>query len=623
MCGIAGIVNLQGRFLPDELRSLAQQMADAMPHRGPDDSGVWVEPGGYCAFSHRRLSIIDTSSGGHQPMITPDERGALTFNGEIYNFPDIRNELEHRGVRFRSHSDTEVLLEALRAWGADALPRLDAMYAFGYYDRARREILLARDPFGEKPLYYATFNGIFAFASELHVLERLPGFPKEISKDAIAEYLAFQYVPAPETIYKGVKKLPPGSFLTISENGATTIKRYFSFTPQESPNPLQPLDELADELEEILTRSISRRMMSDVPLGAFLSGGVDSSTVVAIMTKKLGRHVKTFSMGTNDSLESEHLAARDIAKLFATEHHELLLTPDIVGIVQRIASVIDEPLADHSCFPTFMLSEFARKSVTVALSGDGGDEMFGGYGRHLLTLEESEQAARAGNVNWSAGASYFSDRILIFRESEVRKLIGEIPKRAQSTFRNFRESIDSGNGPLLSRLRKTDMNHYMPGAVLAKVDRMSMQHALEVRCPILSMDVARFAEKLSTGHCVRSGRGKLVLKEVASRYLPRTWLDRPKFGFGIPTHVWEQGELINYLSSIVLTRESVVADMFGRKGIKEFVEAQSSVHFYSAYQVWSLLLLELWLQQHVGSSVRSPEYSVHRTLPPFESGVSL
>ena len=367
MCGIAGFVDLRGRFHAEALRELATRMANTMLHRGPDDGGAWVDPTGYCAFSQRRLSIIDLSPAGHQPMQSSDGRTCITFNGEIYNFNDLRSELESNGRTLRTRTDTEVLLEAIRAYGTETFLKLDGMYAFAFFDEQTSDLILARDPFGEKPLYYTHQNGYFAFASELHALPVLPQFDATIDEEAIAQLFMLQYVHAPRTIYRSAKKLPPGHWLRLSRDGTIRIEQFYKFTPQSGPFEDRSLDDLADELKEILVRSVRRRMISDVPVGAFLSGGVDSSLVVALIARELGHKVKTFSIGFDKAPESEHLFARQMAERLGTDHHDKILAPDILNLATMIGQILDEPNGDSSCLPTYLISEFARRQVTVSL----------------------------------------------------------------------------------------------------------------------------------------------------------------------------------------------------------------------------------------------------------------
>ena len=582
------------------MREAVASMAGAMVHRGPDADGVWADPEGRCVLGHRRLSIIDTSEAGVQPMLSAGGRRAITYNGEIYNYLDLRPELEALGSRFRTRTDTEVLLEALANWDVAALPRLDGMFAFAMFDTLTGELFLARDAFGEKPLYYTKLrNGGIAFASELQALERCPGFDPAVDVSAMAEVLSFQYIGAPRCIYRSVKKLEPGHWLKISADGMTSTGRYFEFRPGQAGFVDRPLPELADELEDILLRSISRRMIADVPLGAFLSGGVDSSTVCALVRKRLDRPLKTFSMGFLDEPDSEHVVARAFAKHLGTEHHEEILTPDISSFLAGIGNILDEPNADSSCLPTYLLSRFARQHVTVAVSGDGGDEMFGGYGRYLATLEEDQRRA-AGEIGdwWERGQVYYGNRILVSLEADIRELFGFVPDEFAAHVATLREKVDQSGDNLLGELRRTDAENYMPGAVLPKVDRMSMQCSLEVRTPFLNLELARFAERLPPSVLVNGQRGKLVLREIAYRYLPRELVDLPKKGFGLPMSDWAKNSLLDVAGRLLEDPDSRISATFGPEGIQRFLARQRASGGFSTYQVWSAVMLESWLRAH-------------------------
>lgn len=628
MCGIAGIVNLRGVFSAENLRQVVLEMTSQMIHRGPDDSGVWIAPGNVCAFGQRRLSIIDLSSAGHQPMSSHDGKAVITFNGEIYNYQELRRELEAHGVRFRTETDTEVLIEAIRVWGEAAFQKLDGMYAFALFDETTGETLIGRDPFGEKPLYYTQTDDYFAFASELHCFSKLPDFDFSVDDAAIAELLMLQYVHAPGTVYRSAKKLPPGHFMRISADGRVSLKQHFSFKPQAAPYPARSVADLADELQEILIRSIKRRMISDVPLGAFLSGGVDSSLVVALMAKECGREVQTFSIGFAGDKDSEHEFARATAKHLGTTHHEKLLAPNVTALVERIARVLDEPNADSSCLPVYLLSEFARERVTVALSGDGGDELFGGYGRYFATLEE-EAKQRAGDprfATWSPGETYFGPRICIFSLDQVKRVMRSVSPEAEALIQSFKDSLNHGDLPLMHRMREIDARTYMPGAVLAKVDRMSMQHALEVRTPFLSIEVARFAEKLSPEQCYQDGEGKLVLKELLCRYLPREFVYRPKQGFGLPMGVWGKESLLPAVHKACDVPFARSAYWLPRGRIKRFLGEQAQN--FSTYQAWNVLILEMWLRNHradaAGIDSMTPKVSaLEQALLPFRANLPL
>ena len=598
MCGIAGIVDKRGKLGPARLGQLAKEAADRMRHRGPDNSGVWVSPDGRCALSHRRLSIIDVSSAGHQPMVSRTGHSVIAFNGEVYNFLELKGELEARGAAFRSSSDTEVLLEMLEQEGQEALVRLDAMFALGHYDIGRQELLLARDIFGEKPLYYVDHEDYFAFASELHSLANLPGFDARIDRSAIASYLCFQYVPTPQTIYRSARKLPPASYLTVGPSGDVTIRPYYRFETSAAEHSARSLDDLADELEAILLTSLRRRLISDVPLGAFLSGGVDSSTVAALVTKKLGIPLQTFSIGFANHPDSEHLDAAAIARMLGTDHRDRVLTADAIELGHHIGTVLDEPNADSSCLPTFLLSGFAREHVTVALSGDGGDEMFGGYGRYFVTVDEWERKRKGSWLlpGWRAGEVYWSTRILVYPDDQLEAAIGEIPVELAERLAKMRRAVDEDRRPLLNVLREADALNYMPGAVLAKVDRMSMQHSLEVRAPLLGIEVADFAKQLAANDCYRQGSGKLVLKRVASRYLPESWINRPKRGFGLPMDLWSADKLLPITRSLVLGNDARLPAWLDRRLLGRYLDGME--RDFNAYRVWSLYILENWLRSH-------------------------
>jgi asparagine synthase (glutamine-hydrolysing) len=609
VCGIAGIVNKSGRIGPAQLDSLARAMSQTMVHRGPDDAGIWIAPDAHIALAHRRLSIIDVSAAGHQPMYGMDRRTIIVFNGELYNFRELREELEHEGVQFRTHSDTEVLLAHLRRSGTDALARFDAMFAFAYYDCDTRELLLARDIFGEKPLYYIDTPDYFAFASELHALTCLPFFDPGVSADAVASYLCFQYIPAPHTIYSSAKKLLPAHWLRLGADGSATIKPYFSFVTSGEQESGRRIDDLADELEAILERSLRRRLISDVPLGAFLSGGVDSTTVAAIATRRLGVDLKTFSIGFQGHKDSEHLDAAAIAAHLSTRHRDKVLSANAVELGKHVGSVLDEPNGDTSCLPTYLLSAFARQDVTVALSGDGGDELFGGYGRYFNTVDEWARK-KAGDPAlgwWSAGAVYMSSRILVFPDDELERVCGALPAGLGALLGGLRRGIDQDPRPLLNVLRELDARHYMPGAVLAKVDRMSMQHSLEVRAPLLGIDVARFAMKLAAGDCYQAGQGKLVLKRVASRYVPAEWMARPKRGFGLPMDMWGAERLLPALTKLLNSEDCRLSSWIPHRNLANYLNHLASD--FHAYRAWALFVLENWLQTHPAIPELSTQHS--------------
>ncbi len=616
MCGIAGIVDTKGRLGRERLAEIATAMRDTLTHRGPDDAGTWVDPSGTCALAHRRLSILDLSERGRQPMVTPDGQVGLSFNGEIYNYKALRADLESRGYTLQSDTDAEALLYLTASAHASNLDALDGMYSFAVWNASNRKLLLARDPFGKKPLYVAEGDDFIAFASELQALRMVPGFDDRISDEAVGEYLLLQYVHAPRTIYVGAEKVMPGAWLQFDFRDGEPIRhegRHAGFEPDGGHAPGQPyrpvtdaeLDPLVDELLPIVLRAVEKRLQSDVPLGAFLSGGIDSGVVAAMVTRELGQELKTFSIGFEGSDESEHLQAREAAGLLGTDHHEKMLAPDAIALLPTIAAALDEPLGDSSCLPTYLLSEFTREHVTVSLSGDGGDELFGGYGRYRETLrEESDWKMRAlwlvrQRRAWRAADAYNSLRWLMFMPEDVKSLAGDVPGNHAERLRSrMVASMGDLETPLIHRMRRIDAETYMPGAVLAKVDRMSMAFALEVRCPLLDRDVAAYAQGLAAEHCYADGLTKPLLRRLASRYLPTEYTARRKLGFGLPGQAWTQEDILGQADELLLAPGAKLAGTLGTEGLRRFVAHQRQEHCFSIFQTWTVLMLEAWLRQH-------------------------
>lgn len=592
MCGIAGLLDLAGSLAPAALAESCAAMTDSLGHRGPDDGGVWLAPGGTCALGHRRLSILDLTAAGHQPMVAPSG-SALAFNGEIYNFLALRSELSAAGWRFASHSDSEVLLAGLDLYGPAFVERLDGMYAFAFWDAKSRRLLLGRDRFGEKPLYLYRSGGILAFASELRAFTRLPDFDARIAPATIVSYLAFQYVPAPKAIYDACAKLEPGRLIEVDAGAKLRTLGQKSFTASARAGTTRPLGELADELEGILVRSVRDRLASDVRLGAFLSGGVDSATIVAIAAKRLNRSLRTFSIGFAGSPDSEHEQARAMARHLGTDHvEEMVDSADLGERAAFVAGELDEPNGDSSCLPTWHLCRLARSSVTVVLSGDGGDELFGGYGRYLAMLADRERMARS---EWRPGAAYYdSQRVLFFPEEHLAAMLGEVPVELHTRLAALRQRLDGGSKPLLALLREADAAHYLPGAVLAKVDRMSMRHSLEVRAPLLGDEVADFAARLGEADCWDGTAGKRVLKEVARRFVPSEWIDRPKKGFGLPMRGWGETKALALARALLRPGGNRLAAWLGQNAIDRFLAAQAERPLF--YQLWEVLVLEHWLR---------------------------
>ena len=597
MCGIAGFYNYKNLLGgKDQARSFLGKMLRTIQHRGPDADGAWIDESNRCALGHCRLSIIDTSDAGRQPMASIDGRWWISFNGEIYNFQELKSKLTAAGIHPRGRTDTEVLVLGLQQWGTDFLHLIDGMFAFAAFDTTTGELLLARDAFGEKPLYYTELAaGAVAFASELQALEILPGFDDEVSLDAMAEVLMFQYIGSPRSIYKQVHKLQPGQWMKISPKGKS-FGRHFKFSPAPDEAYNRNADDLADELEELLVTSLRRRLIADVPLGAFLSGGVDSSTVCALIRRRLNVPLKTFSMGFEGSDESEHETARAFAHHLGTEHYEKILTPDSSGFLKMVGGLLDEPNGDSSCLPTYLLSKFARQHVTVAISGDGGDELFSGYGRFMSTIQEFADSHQSGAR--SVGDAYYSDRILVAPDPYIIRLFGEMPAGLGCHLRGLRENLSGDGLPLHARLRQTDVENYMPGAVLPKMDRMSMRHSLEVRTPFLNRELASFAERLGEQALYSGHVGKQLLRRVACRYLPAELVNMPKRGFAIPTSQWAPNELWALTRQMLFSNDSRLLQLFGAERLESFIGHADHFNGSAVYRVWGLVMLESWCRHH-------------------------
>jgi asparagine synthase (glutamine-hydrolysing) len=608
MCGIVDVVDYEGRHPTGRLRELTAAMRDALAHRGPDDAGLWTSADGRVCLGHRRLSIIDPRPAGRQPMLNEDGRVAVTFNGEIYNFRALRRRLEAAGRRFTSRTDTEVLCHLLEDGPpGDAVAALNGMFAFGAWRSHGRELVLARDPFGKKPLYYVRDGSFLAFASELRALAPLGSdLLGGVDAAALQQYLLLQYVPAPKTIRRRVRKLAPGTYLHLGfEPGRVRFERacrFFRFEAREPASHTREPAALVEELRALLIDSVEDRLVADVPVGAFLSGGNDSSLVVAVMARELGVRPRTFSVGFPDAPSSEHLAARRIADLLGAEHHELLVAPSAVDLLPRVVEALDEPNGDSSCLPVFLLSQFARQDVTVALSGDGGDELFGGYGRYTETIAEANSLRRRlGWMKrkrswWSAGKAYLSDRILPMTASELRSLVDGLEPEAEELLRDMRAAAD-GDGPILHRLRTLDAATYLPGAVLAKVDRMSMRFALEVRCPLLDARLADWAQRLPAAELNDGVTGKMLLRRLALRYLPADIVHRPKQGFGLPPQCWSRDRLLDLADDLLNGSECELGDYLDVRTLRAQLDRQRDPCLFNVYQVWEILVLEQWLRQ--------------------------
>ena len=631
MCGIAGFVESSrptSPFRADESRALVHRMCDVIRHRGPDDEGVWVADG--VALGMRRLSIIDLST-GHQPIHNEDQTVWIVFNGEIYNFRELRLELEGAGHRFYTSTDTEVIVHAYEQWGKAAIARLRGMFGLAIWDTRSRTLMVARDRIGIKPMYYATTNGRLYFGSELKSLLEAPDLPRDLDAAALDHYLSFLYTPRDGSIFKSVRKLPPGHLMTWC-GGRLTIERYWQMAATETFTGSE--EEAVHQLRAVLSDAVRSHMVSDVPLGAFLSGGVDSSLVVGLMSELSSARVKTFSIGFDEPAFDELEHARRVADHFGTEHHEFVVKPDGVGILDKLISHFDEPFADSSAIPTWYVSEMARRHVTVVLSGDGGDELFGGYDRYLphprvaafdryspralrrvaaLAAKRLPHGARGKNFLRHVGRDEqgrYLDAIRFFGADEKSALLTPELQRAidgpDAETRLARHFERLASLPWASQMMRFDAETYLPEDILTKVDRMSMAHSIESRVPLLDNEVIAFAATLPAGMKIKNGRRKHVLKEVAATLLPRDIIDRKKQGFGVPLGTWFRGHLRELFADTLLSPTALQRGYFQPAFVNRIVAEHLAGTRDHTLRLWQLLVFERWHREYVdrrGSAV--------------------
>lgn len=598
-------------------------MIEAMAHRGPDADGVWRD--GQCSLGHRRLSIIDLSEAGRQPMANDDGSIQITFNGEIYNFQQLRHDLEGLGHRFRTRTDTEAIIRAYEQWGDGCLSRLRGMFAFGIWDARKRRLLLARDRVGKKPLFYARFDGRFYFASELQGLLACREIPREVEPRAIDQYLGYGYIPAPLTGFKGIYKLPPAHYLVLEDGGEPRVERYWSLS--YLPKLEMSEAEAIEALREKLTEAVRLRMVSDVPLGAFLSGGIDSSIVVGLMAGLSDRPVKTFSIGFKEAAYNELDHARRIAEKWGTEHHEFIVEPNALEILPMLVRHYGEPYADSSAIPTFYVSQMTRRHVTVALNGDGGDESFAGYERYLgnYIAERINRVPGAAMVSGMLGrlipdsidpksrlrqarrflqvaAAPMAERyprwLTFFTEEQKRDLY--LP--------DFAASVDGWLSGLFEELpdldpvdaaMAVDVVSYLPYDLLVKVDITSMANSLEARSPFLDHEVMELAARLPIGIKMRGREAKYLLKRAFADLLPVENVRRRKMGFGVPVGEWFRGPLREMLMDTLL---SSGAGYFRREAVEKLIRDHVERRADHAFVLWNLLMLECWVAQIVNKS---------------------
>lgn len=622
MCGIAGFIDLwdsnQTRG-PEERALILENMCRIITHRGPDDQGTLVEKG--TALGMRRLSIIDLA-GGHQPISGEDGSVTIVFNGEIYNFRELTPELQAKGHRFRTHSDTETIVHAYEEYGAACVERLRGMFAFAIWDESKRTLFIARDRVGKKPLYYTvTPGGTLVFGSELKSLLQHPEVTRETDLEALDAYFSLGYVPDPLTIFRGIRKLPAGCYLTFSEGVAKTTQ-YWDFNYEQDPTPRREEDYL-DELRELLDEAVNLRLVADVPLGAFLSGGIDSSIVVALMARHMGRPVKTFSIGFEEDSYNELKYARLTAEKFGTDHHEFLVTPDICSIVDELAWHFDEPFADSSAIPTYMVSKLAREYVKVVLSGDGGDELFAGYTRYVVDQQRADfallpQFIRKGLMQpvsrrlphgmWGRNflnnvaqdpLDRFLDSMSVFTGLNKRLLYSDELKRSliddRTVSKLFREcAAKVKTGHPLDALLYIDSKTYLPGDILTKVDRMSMAVSLEARAPLLDHKLIDFVTRIPASMKLSGSETKHLLKRAVRDLVPPEILDRPKQGFGVPIQQWINNELRERIRDTLMDSRTLQRGYVNRHYVEVLLDEHERGRRDHSMALWSLLMLELW-----------------------------
>jgi asparagine synthase (glutamine-hydrolysing) len=666
MCGIAGFVDVKASRSAESLVDAVSRMTEALVHRGPDDSGYWVAPEAGIAVGHRRLSILDLSPAGHQPMLSSCGRYVVAFNGEIYNFQELREELEGRDAAppWRGHSDTEVLLAAIAHFGVEAaIKRCVGMFAFALWDREERTLQLARDRMGEKPLYYGWVGDVFLFASELKALRAHPSWRGDIDRAALTLYLRHSYVPAPYSIYRGMRKLLPGTILTISANEGARVSRSAEPVPYWSArdvmhdrtrNPFVGSEaEAADHLEELLKQSVRGQMVADVPVGVFLSGGLDSSTVAALMQAQSNRPVNTFTIGFHEQDYDEAAHASAVARHLGTHHTELYVTPaEAMAVIPCLPQIYDEPFADSSQIPTFLVSQLARRHVTVSLSGDGGDELFGGYNRYFWgrdiwrAIGWIPRAARRGASTVVTGLS--PERWGGALERLVPVLPGSLRMRNPgdklhkfaeilavhspdamylgliSHWKQPASVVLGGSEPptvltdvmahavspdFTERMMYQDALTYLPDDILVKVDRAAMAVSLETRVPMLDHRVFEFAWRLPLSMKIRKGQGKRILRKVLHRHVPKQLVERPKTGFGVPIEAWLRGPLREWAEELLSEKRLREDGLFDpapiRRKWREHCEGRRSWHYY----LWDVLMFQAWIEH-----ASSPAYEASTTV---------
>lgn len=628
MCGIAGtLVLMQHAAVPD-IGTRVSRMISTIVHRGPDDGGVWTSRD-RIALGHRRLSIIDLSTASHQPMVTEDDSISIVFNGEIYNFQSLREELSAAGVQFQSQGDTEVILQGYRKWGKSVFTRLRGMFAIAIWDASAGELVLARDRVGKKPLFYGFHDGVLVFGSEIKAVLAWPGMPRKPDMEAIHHYLTYQYIPAPWSAFEGIRKVPQASYMVFGLDGRSSTNPYWRL-PAPTDARSRPIGALKEELVHHLDEAVRLRMISDVPVGAFLSGGVDSSAVVAFMARHSSRPVKTFCIGFDEREFDEREYARLVADRYGTDHHEMEVRPDALSVLPQIVWHHGEPFADPSAVPTFYVAAIAWKHVTVALNGDGGDESFLGYGRYKQCLQTEwvsrvprrfRHAAgklasripaawernkpcrvlrRALNVAAEKGSARYAPSIVYFFEQDKALGYGEAlqPYLASSSIGLLDKWFDQASS-FVAGAAWADIHTYLPDDLLVKVDIATMAHSLEARSPLLDHVLMEWAAGIPASQKIANGETKAILKSALEPYLPHEVLYRPKMGFGVPVDRWLRKELKEFARDILLGQRARERGLVRPEYVQMLLDEHCNEVRLHHTRLWALLMLELWFRMWI------------------------